>query len=326
MRKNILGAAFAALVLGAGLLQGALAAYPERPVRILLPYSPGGGGDVVIRTLQPALEKRLGQSVIVDYRPGAAGNIGMGEVAKALPDGYTLVVGPTNNFVINQFLFHSMGFDPLTAFTPVSMLVENPYFVTVSAATPANTFAELAAHARANKGKLNFGSPGNATVPHLSGLMLSEFFGADMVHVPYKGSQPGLQALMTNDVQMFIASYGIIAGPLKAGRLRALAVSGRERLKPLPNIPSASEVGLPDGILYSNWWAVAAPRGTDSAIVNRLAQEFRAAAADPEIQNKFVDQGAIVITNTPAEAAERMRAEARVWKAIIDKTGVKLGN
>lgn len=326
MRRSIFGAVFGALVFGASALQAAWGAYPERPVRIVLPYSPGGGGDVVVRTLQSGLEKRLGQSVIVDYRPGAAGNIGMGEVAKAQPDGYTLVVGPTNNFVINQFLFHSMGFDPLTAFTPVSMLVENPYFVTVSAATPASSFSELAAYARTNRGKLNFGSPGNATVPHLSGLMLSEFFGADMVHVPYKGSQPGLQALMTNDVQMFIASYGIIAGPLKAGKLRALVVSGRERLKPLPNIPAASEVGLPDGILYSNWWAVAAPRGTDAAIVKRLAQEFRAAAADPDIQNKFIDQGAIVITNSPAEAAERMRAEAQVWKAIIEKTGVKLGN
>src|SRR5690606_6942216 len=146
----------------------------------------------------------------------------------------TLVVGPTNNFVINQYLFQNMGFDPLSAFTPVSMLVENPYFVPVRAAVPAKTFAEFADHARANHGTLTFASPGDTTVPHLSGLMLSDLFKADMVHVPYKGSQPGLQALMANDVQMFIASYGIIAGPLKTGQLKALAVSGNERLKPLP--------------------------------------------------------------------------------------------
>lgn len=326
MKRRTLAASLCAMLASATLAMTAWGAYPERPIKILLPYAPGGGGDVVIRTLQPALEKRLGQSIVVDYRPGAAGNIGMGEVARAQADGYTLVVGPTNNFVINQFLFQNMGFDPLGSFVPISMLVENPYFVTVSAAVPANTFKEFAAYARANRGKLNFGSPGNATVPHLSGLMLSEHFGADMVHVPYKGSQPGLQALMSNDVQMFIASYGIIAGALKAGKLKALAVSGKERMKPLPNIPAVSEVGLPDGILYSNWWAVAAPRGTDAAIVERLAQDFRAAAADPEIQSKFIDQGAIVITNSPAEAVERMRGEARVWKSIIDKTGVKLGN
>ena len=301
----------------------AFAQYPAKPIRIVLPYPPGGGGDVVIRTLQPAVEKRLGQNLVVDYRPGAAGNIGMAEVAKAEPDGYTLVVGPTNNFVINQYLFKSMGFDPLTAFAPVSMLVENPYLVTVSAGVPANSFAELASYARANRGKLNFGSPGNATVPHLSGLMLSEYLGADMVHVPYKGSQPGLQALMTNELQMFIASYGIVIGAMKAGKAKALAVSGSERLKPLPSVPTAAEVGIPDGILYSNWWALAGPRGTDSAIMNRLAEEFRAAAADPAIQAKFVDQGAIVITNSPAEARDRMAREARSWKSIIEKAGLK---
>jgi tripartite-type tricarboxylate transporter receptor subunit TctC len=321
MTKRLSGILFATVILAA--TQGVLAAYPAKPIRIVLPYPPGGGGDVVLRTLQPGVEKRLGQNIIVDYRPGAAGNIGMAEVAKAEPDGYTLVVGPTNNFVINQYLFASMGFDPLSAFIPVSMLVENPYLVTVSAGVPAKSFAEFAAYARGNRGKLNFGSPGNATVPHLSGLMLSEYLGADMVHVPYKGSQPGLQALMTNELQMFIASYGIVIGALKTGKAKALAVSGSDRLKPLPSVPTASEAGIPEGVLYSNWWALAAPRGTDSDILNRLAEEFRAAAAEPAVQAKFVDQGAIVITNTPAQAGERMRLESQVWKTIIQKAGLK---
>jgi tripartite-type tricarboxylate transporter receptor subunit TctC len=321
MTNRLSGLLFALVLLVAS--ESGLAEYPAKPIRIVLPYPPGGGGDIVLRTLQPGVEKRLGQNLVVDYRPGAAGNIGMAEVAKAEPDGYTLVVGPTNNFVINQYLFKSMGFDPLSAFIPVSMLVENPYLVTVSAGVPANSFAGFAAYARANRGKLNFGSPGNATVPHLSGLMLSEYLGADMVHVPYKGSQPGLQALMTNEVQMFIASYGIVIGALKTGKARALAVSGRERLKPLPSVPTASQVSIPDGVLYSNWWALAAPQGTDGAIVNRLAEDFRAAAADAAIQAKFVDQGAIVITNSPAQASERMRQEALVWKAIVEKAGLK---
>jgi tripartite-type tricarboxylate transporter receptor subunit TctC len=321
MTKRLSGILFATVILAA--TQGVLAAYPAKPIRIVLPYPPGGGGDVVLRTLQPGVEKRLGQNIVVDYRPGAAGNIGMAEVAKAEPDGYTLVVGPTNNFVINQYLFASMGFDPLSAFVPVSMLVENPYLVTVSAGVPAKSFAEFAAYAHGNRGKLNFGSPGNATVPHLSGLMLSEYLGADMVHVPYKGSQPGLQALMTNEVQMFIASYGIVIGALKTGKAKALAVSGSDRLKPLPSVPTASEVGIPEGLLYSNWWALAAPRGTDSDILNRLAEEFRAAAAEPAIQAKFVEQGAIVITNTPAQAGERIRLESQVWKTIIQKAGLK---
>jgi len=309
-----------------GSMQCAMAEYPEKPIKIVLPYPPGGGGDVVIRTLQPAVEKRLGQSIIVDYRPGAAGNIGMTEVIKAAPDGYTLVLAPTNNFVINQFLFKTMGFDPLTAFAPVTMLVENPYLVTVSAAVPAQTFADFAAYARANPGKLNFGSPGNATVPHLSGLMVSDHLGARMVHVPYRGAQPGLQALITNDVQMFIASYGIVVPFLTSGKARALAVSGNERLKALPAVPTAAEAGLPAGILFSNWWGLAAPRGTAAAVVSRLAQEFRAAAQDPEIRKKFLDQGAIAINNTPAEFSDQMRIEAQAWKNIIEKTGAKLDN
>jgi tripartite-type tricarboxylate transporter receptor subunit TctC len=297
--------------------------YPSKPVRLIVNTAAGGLMDVAARVTADHLGKALGQRFIIENRPGSGGNIGTDAVAKAEPDGYTLVVGPTNNFVINQYLFASMGFDPLSAFVPVSMLVENPYLVTVSAGVPAKSFAEFAAYARGNRGKMNFGSPGNATVPHLSGLMLSEYVGGDMVHVPYKGSQPGLQALMTNEVQMFIASYGIVIGALKTGKAKALAVSGSDRLKPLPSVPTAAEVGIPEGVLYSNWWALAAPRGTDSDILNRLAEDFRAAAAEPAIQAKFVEQGAIVITNTPAQAGERIRLESQVWKTIIQKAGLK---
>lgn len=319
MRRWILGA-LASLVVAPAF------AWPDRPVRILLPYPPGGGGDVVLRTLQPALEKRLGQSVLIEYRPGAAGNIGSREVANAAPDGYTLLMGPTNNYVINQHLFAKMGYDPLTAFAPVSVLVDHPYLVAVSAATPAQTFAEFATHARANVGKLNYGSPGNATVPHLSALMLSEHLGAKMVHVPFKGSQPGLQALITNDVQLFIASYGIVAGHINAGKARALAVASAERLKALPNVPTTAEAGIPPGLILGNWWGLAAPRGTDAAIVDRLGRDLRSIGQDADIQRRFVEQGAIVIMSSPAEFAERIRTESQTWKGIIEKTGAKVDN
>ena len=268
----------------------------------------------------------LGQPLVVDYRPGAAGNIGMMEVVKAAPDGYTLVTAPTNNFVINQFLYRDMGFDPLAALAPVAMLVENPYLVMVSTAVPGRSFAEFADYARAHAGALNFGSPGSATVPHLSALLLSEHLGARMVHVPYRGSQPGLQALATNDVQLFIASYGIVTGYMAAGKIRALAVSGQERLKVLPDVPTTGEVGLPPGIILSNWWGLAAPRGTDPAIVRRLADAVHAVATTPAIQGKLLDQGALGIANTPEEFAERMRIEARTWKSVIEKTNAKADN
>lgn len=326
MKRMLSATLVLAAMLALGPMHWARAEYPEKPIRIVLPYPPGGGGDVVIRTLQPAVEKRLGQSIIVDYRPGAAGNIGMMEVVKAAPDGYTLVLAPTNNFVINQFLFKGMNFDPLSDLAPVTMLVENPYLVTVNASVPAQAFSEFASYARANPGKLNFGSPGNATVPHLSGLMISDYLGARMVHVPYRGSQPGLQALITNDVQMFVASYGIIVPYLTSGKARALVVSGNERLKALPGVPTAAEAGVPAGILFSNWWGIAAPRIAAPAVLSRLAQDFRAAAEDAEIRKKFLEQGAIAINNTPAAFANQMRIEANAWKGIIEKTGAKLDN
>jgi tripartite-type tricarboxylate transporter receptor subunit TctC len=204
----------------------------------------------------------------------------------------------------------------------VSLLVENPYLVTVNAGLPSGSFAEFAAYAHANPGKLNFGSPGNATVPHLSGLLLSEYLGARMVHVPYRGSQPGLQALVANDVQLFIASYGIVAGHLGAHRIKALVVSGNERLKSLPEVPSAAEAGLPPGILLSNWWGLAAPRATEPALLRRVADAVRAANATPAVQAKFVEQGAVGIASTPEEFAERMRAEAQTWKSVIESRHV----
>jgi tripartite-type tricarboxylate transporter receptor subunit TctC len=197
---------FAALLCcAAGVAQ---AQYPDKPVKLILPYAAGGAGDILIRTVQPGLEKRLGQPVVIDYRTGAGGIIGTREVVNAAPDGYTLLFAPTNNFVINQFLYAKMGFDPLQTLAPVTLLADTPYLIWVNNAVPGATFAEFATYARANAGKLNYGSAGAGTVPHLSAYMLSEWLGANMTHVPYKGANPGVQALLANDVQMFIISFG----------------------------------------------------------------------------------------------------------------------
>jgi tripartite-type tricarboxylate transporter receptor subunit TctC len=299
------------------------AAWPEKPVKLILPYAAGGLGDVLIRNVQSAVQSRLGQPVVIEYRTGASGNIGVQEVIRSAPDGYTLLLGPTNNFVINQYLYPNLGYDPLASLAPVTMLADTPYLVYVNPQVPAATYPEFVAHAKANPGKLNYGSPGNATVPHLSAYMLSEVMGARMTHVPYKGVQPGMQALLANDVQMFIAGYGT-SGPLVlAGKLRALAVSANERLKVLPSVPTAAEAGIPAGLLLSNWWAIAAPRGTDGAVVNKLAADIRAALMDAEVQKKYQDLGVIPLGNTPAETLERMRVEARSWKAIVEKSGAK---
>jgi tripartite-type tricarboxylate transporter receptor subunit TctC len=304
--------------------QAAAAAYPEKPIRVVLPYAPGGSGDLIFRSIQPGLEKRLGQSLVLDFRTGGAGLIGVREVVKSAPDGYTFVFGPTNNFVIDQHLHKALGYDPLQALAPVTIVADTPYLLVISAATPTTSYAEFAAYARANRGKLNYASPGPATVPHLSGFMLNEALGAQMTHIAFRGNAPAIVALLGGEVQMIVHSYGSIAPLFAAGKLRALAVAADERLKVMPGVPTTAQAGIPDGILLSNWWALGAPRGTDAEIVRRLAREVRATLAEPDVQKRYVEQGWIAGGAAPAEVAERMRREAAAWKAIVERTGVKV--
>ena len=218
-------------------------AYPDNPVRVILPNAAGGSGDIIFRSIQPGLEKRLGQSMVLDFRTGAGGQIGVREVVKSAPDGYTLLLGPTNNFVIDQFLYKDLGYDPQQALAPVTIIADTPYMLVVNDNLPARTYAELAAYARTNRGKLNYASPGPATVPHLSGFMLSEAMGAGMVHIAFRGNAPAVVALLANEIQMIVHSYGSIAPLFKSGKLRALAVGASERLRVMPGVPTSAEAG-----------------------------------------------------------------------------------
>ena len=313
---------FCAFVLSA-LAATAQGAYPEKPIRVVLPYAAGGSGDIILRSIQPGMEKRLGQSLVVDFRTGAGGNIGVREVVKSPADGYTLLFGPTNNFVIDQFIYKTIDWDPLQALAPITVVADTPYMLVIGAANPAKTYAEFAAFARANKGKLNYGSPGVATVPHLSGYMLSDAMGAAMTHVPFRGNQPVTLALMANEVQLSVHSYGSIAPLIKAGKVRALAVAADQRLRVMPEVPTATEAGIPAGVMLSNWWGLAAPRGTDGDIVTRLARDVRATLDDTDLQKRYAEQGWTSGGQPPAEVTERLRREAAAWKVIIEKTGVK---
>lgn len=317
---------FGTLIASASLASYAFAAYPEKPIRIVLPFTAAGTGDFLIRAVQPGLQQQLGKPVIIDYRPGASGNIGVHEVIKSAPDGYTLVLAPPNNFVINQFLYRNMGFDPLQSLAPVTLLADTPALILTSAAVPVSTFGEFSAYARTNSGKLNYGSTGNASVAHLSGYQLSEAMGANMTHVPYNGTAPIVQALLANNVQMIIVSYGSTGPLIAAGKLRALAVASAQRLRVLPAVPTTAEAGIAPGMIRSGWWGIAAPHATETANINRLNRDFRAVLADPEIQKKYQDQGMIPVGNTSAEFAERMAVEAREWKSIIEKSGAKPDN
>ena len=301
----------------------AYAAWPEMPIRIVVPYPAGAAGDLVLRQMLPGLQARLGQSVMVDNKAGAGGNIGAMEVVRAKPDGYTLLLGATNNFVINQYLYKGMGFDPLQALVPVTKVADVPSVLFINSSLPAQSYREFAEYAKVNPGKLNFGSPGNGTTPHLSALALSDAIGAQMTHVAYKGAQPGVTGLLGNEVQMFLVGYGLAGAQMSSGRIRALAVVANERLKVLPDTPTAKEAGVPDVIL-SNWWGLAAPRGTDPAIVKRLSDEIRALQALPATQQFISAQGFVAAASTPDDFARQLTREAAQWQAIVKKSGATI--
>ena len=225
--------AAAAMLTGA---PGAIAAeYPERPITVIIPYAAGGAGDTILRLLSPLIEKNLGQPLIVDNRAGGGGTIGAQAVAKAAPDGYTLMLGATNNFVINQFLFPKVSFDPLASFALITKVADVPSVLYASLSAPP-TLRDFIAHAKANPGKLSYASPSVGTTPHLSVERLKQLTGIDLVHIPYRGAPPAMQALMANEVHLYLAGWGVGKGQVESGRVRALAVASRERI---PNIPLA---------------------------------------------------------------------------------------
>jgi tripartite-type tricarboxylate transporter receptor subunit TctC len=297
-------------------------AWPSKPVRLVIPYAAGGGGDVTWRSISNSVEGRLGQRFVVDNKVGASGNLGAADVARAQPDGYTLLLASTNNLVTNQFLFKDMGFDPLQAFAPIAMLSDAPTVFAVNASVPARTLPELVAHAKANPGKLNFGSPGNATPPHLAAELLARLANVKIVHIPYKGAAGAVQALLAGDIQLYFTALTPISGHMKSGKVRALAVGSQKRLQSIPDVPTTAEAGFPE-LLTGNWWVLAAPRGIDAAIVDRLAAEVRTALAETGVQNRYVELGMIRGEQSPQELRQWLQSEAARWKRIIEAAGVK---
>jgi len=301
----------------------AAAQWPGKPVHIVVPYVAGAMGDVVSRLLAEELRPKLGQPVIVDNRPGAGGNIGAAAVAQAEPDGYTVLVGATNNFVINQYLYRGMGFDPLQALAPVTILVDVPSVIFINAQLPAKTFAEFAQYARANKGKVNYGSPGAGTTPHLSAALINQTRGLGMAHIPYKGASQAVTALLANQVQFYMGGAGLGAQHVRAGKLHAVAVSAGKRVAALPDTPTFQEVGLGD-INASNYWAVGVPKGTPPEVVEKLYQAFRASLSAPAAVERFAKLGVVPVGTTPAETARRWREEADFWGKAVKDMNVRI--
>lgn len=299
--------------------------YPSKPITVVVPYGAGSLADLVPEVIQPALESDLGQRILLDHRPGAGGNIGSDLVRTAAPDGYHLLLAATNNLVINQYLYAGkMGFDPLTSFAPVSMIVDVPLMITVNPSLPAATMKEFVAYGQAHPGGLNFGSPGAGTIPHLATEILGRSLGIKAVHIAYKGGGPALAALLGGELQFMFIGFGTVADQVRAGALRPIALAADRRLAALPDVPTFAEAGYPNLGTPGNWWSLVAPKGTDPAIVTRLAAAVRKAVTSPEAQAKYARFGLLPVGSTPEDFAARLPGEAAKWQKIVAELGLSL--
>jgi tripartite-type tricarboxylate transporter receptor subunit TctC len=291
------------------------AGYPSRPLRLITPSSPGSGVDIVARVFAQKLSEQVGQPAIVDNRAGAGANLGAEIAAKAPPDGYNLFVA-TPAHVINSSLYSRLNYDLMRDFSPVSLLTTGEYIVVVHPSVPARSIRELIALARAKPGALSYGSGGNGNATHLAGELFGSMSQTTMLHVPYKGSGPALTDLMSGQVQVMFANLTAALGPLKSGRLRALATTGEKRSRSVPNVPTVSESGLP-GYVVTSYYGLLVPAGTSPEIVARLNAEAVKAMSAPEMRERLAAEGAEPASSTPAQFGTFLRAEIGKWAKVV---------
>lgn len=297
------------------------AAYPDRPVRIVVPYPPGGGTDVVARLLAQRLGERMNQQFVVENRGGAGGTIGTDVVAKAPADGHTLMIVPTSH-VINPSVYAKLPYDTRKDFAPVSLLASATIMLAIHPSVPAKSMAELAALARPGGPVADFGSAGNGTVFHLVGELFKKLAGLQIAHIPYRGGAPVVNALLANEIPMAFETALALGPHVAAGKLRGIAVTQATRSSAAPDVPTTIEAGFPD-LIADNSYALFAPAGTPSQIIEQLARETRAALDDPEIRKKLAEQGAEVVAGSPAELAAYVEREMSKWTIVARDAGVR---
>jgi tripartite-type tricarboxylate transporter receptor subunit TctC len=295
--------------------------YPTKPIRVIVPYAAGSTGEAALRVVANAIEPKLGQPIIIETRPGAGGNLGAAFVAKSDPDGYTLLLGATNNFAINQYLYPNIGFDPLMAFEPIGILVDLPFFIYANPQLPAKTLGEVIALAKQKPGTLNYASSGIGTPMHLGGILFGRVASVELTHVPYRSSAQSVTALLAGDVQFYSGTVPGAPQLEQDNKLRILSSAGPKRAPTLPSVTSAAEAGLPN-FQISNWWALAAPRGTPPPIIDALSRELRAALADPAVQDRLLKINMVAIGNSPKEFADQMKREADMWRDVIKAANI----
>ncbi len=296
--------------------------YPTRPVRVVVPFAPGGATDIVTRVVAQKLTEAWGQSVVVDNRPGAGGNIGADVVAKSPPDGYTVVMGALSTHAVNPHLYPKMPYDAVKDFAPITLLAVAPNILVVHPSVPARNFQEFIAYAKANPTKVNFASAAVASPGHLSGELLNFAAGIHMQHVPYKGAGQAVVDLVGGQVQVMVSGMSAVMPHIKAGRLRPLAVTGARRSPAVPEVPTIAESGFPK-FEATAWYGVLAPAGTAPAIVTRLNTEILRALKLPDVKERLEYVGFEIVGSTPAAFGSYIKSEITKWAPVVKAAGVK---
>jgi tripartite-type tricarboxylate transporter receptor subunit TctC len=293
--------------------------YPSKPIRFVVATAAGGASDIVARTVAERMQEGLGQPIVVEAKPGANGNLAAEFVAKAAPDGYTMMMGTIGVMAINVSMYRKTPFDPLTDFTAVAPLVSFSNMLVVRNDLPVKSVKELIEYARANPGKLRYGSPGSGGSPHMAMVVFGQMNNLDIVHVPYKGAAAALNDLLGGHIDMAFSDPLVTTPQVKAGRVRALAVSGPQRLESAPDIPTVAEAGVP-GFSVVGWLGIVVPAGTPRDRIAMLNAEANRALANPDVRKRLIDNGALITPGTPEDFDKLVRSEHARWKKVVTES------
>ena len=317
MTNRLLPALLGLAMLAAAPTLRAQGAYPDKPITLIVGFPPGGGVDIVARQLAETLSEQLGQRVVIDNKAGAAGNVAMDFVARARPDGYTLLMGNLGMLAANPVLYPKLSFDASRDFAPVARVVVTPLLAAVPSTLPVKNMQELVALAKAKPGTLNFGSGGNGNINHLAGELLKLQTGTQITHVPYKGSAPALADLVAGHIQLVIDGFNVVQPSVAGGRARAIGITGDTRSPAMPDVPTMKESGLPDLVIYG-WQGVFAPAATPPVIIERLSAEVAKALANPALKSRLSGQGTEPAYQPPAQFRTYITAEQQRWATVIN--------
>ncbi len=316
--------AITAAVAGTMLCTGALAqAYPTKPIRIVVPFPPGGGTDTIARETSQKVATATGWTFVIDNKPGAGGNLGVDAVAKSPADGYTIVIGQTSNLAINPTLYAKMPYDSQKDLAPIVLLANAPLVMVTGIGTPLKTLGDAVGAARAKPGTMNFASPGNGTVAHLTSVMFQKAAGIQTQHIPYKGAAQALTDVISGTVELYMSSVPTLIGQIRNNKLRPLAVTSAKRVDDLPNVPTINESGY-TGFDAVTWFGLLAPAGTPKDVITRLNAEFNKALQNADLRKALGDQGADAAGGTPEQFAAVIRDDIPRWGKVVKDSGAKV--